>query len=222
MKTNICISILLIIAIWIIGSIGLGILPLLPCMVDIEPDKINEMSLNLSYSYIAGCIVYFLTFRLPFLIKRNLSKRLIHITIWNFVVRISVVYGLYFRESQTEKYNSYFKQNPDFDILIRTFPDIQEINKDDLLEANIADMSDAYAEFVQNLLDLKEYLTEKQEKLLLEIRQNGIIVNIRQFHNHVSQKEFDKLMKLMSDLVKTLTIKKQEQNKNNLKTTQYE
>lgn len=64
-KNNIveaCLTIALLLCLWAIGSIQLKVIPLIPISLPIEQcDGLNEMFVNLSYSFIAGYIFYLLT-----------------------------------------------------------------------------------------------------------------------------------------------------------------
>ncbi len=74
-KLNILLLVLVLISCWIITIVGLD----LPFKITIpfnlfEAEKINGILINLSYSYLAGCIFYFFTSYLP---KRNAMNDII-------------------------------------------------------------------------------------------------------------------------------------------------
>lgn len=56
----------LILSLWPILAIGLGWIGLIKCHYDyVAINKLNTVILNLSYSYIAGCIFYYLSVKFP-------------------------------------------------------------------------------------------------------------------------------------------------------------
>lgn len=63
---------ILVLCFWAILAIGLSIIPLIPMDIsDPVAQNWNGVALNLSYSFIAGCIFYVFTVKLPNLITKN-------------------------------------------------------------------------------------------------------------------------------------------------------
>lgn len=80
---NIILCIILVLSLWPVLSVGLHWLPLINCKFITEDCciRINTVTLNLAYSYLAGYIIYFLTVRIPFFIKRkNIWPEIMHST----------------------------------------------------------------------------------------------------------------------------------------------
>ena len=77
----------LIISIWIISSVGLKIIPLLyfDYFSSHSMDTLNNVLLNLSYSYFTGFTVYFFTVSLPLYNRKRIMLPLVNNYIDNFV-----------------------------------------------------------------------------------------------------------------------------------------
>jgi len=72
-EISLCIALML--CAWTIFSIQLGVIPLLPCHLEIDTcNALNAMYVNLSYSFIAGCVFYVLTLVLPEHLKKKRMK----------------------------------------------------------------------------------------------------------------------------------------------------
>lgn len=71
-SASIICTILALFSLWIILIVGLNLPYLVPSVFDNETNSyVNIILLNLSYSYVAGCIFYFFTSYLPNLIKMS-------------------------------------------------------------------------------------------------------------------------------------------------------
>lgn len=82
--------IVLVLCLWPILSIGLGLIPLIKCNFNsVTIDKFNTVILNLSYSYIAGCIFYYLSVVFPGYKNKKEIKPAVKLKISNIKSQLS-------------------------------------------------------------------------------------------------------------------------------------
>lgn len=87
-----CFWLVFITSIWIIGSIELELLPLIPCHFSfLFVNKINKILLLLSYSIVAAYIFYYITSVLPTQFQIYKSKHILAKKVYSFLRKLEII-----------------------------------------------------------------------------------------------------------------------------------
>ena len=172
------ILILLALSIWAILSIGIKIIPLIPTSLNVDlQNDLNSIYLNLSYSYIAGLVIYWFTVILPKRGRKKVYIPLINNLISNYYSSSLLVFYLFYYKNESivdlnkhEIAIRFFKNELKSDIkIIKKI--IEKENKDTFLKRS----KEEFREFNKSIIPNEEYLTERQLSIINKIRQGQFI-----------------------------------------------
>ena len=219
---NILIIIVLILSVILILSIELNLSILIE--TDMSKEKVyavNNIFLNLSYGYVAGFLIYFLTVSIPSFKKKNKMKPLIeeyiskfyNSTIFNFYMFYNQSGLIDIKIKEHENVKDFFETQKKWEKILdiiakkQTYSSRKEILERFSVECN---------SFLNKILPYEEYLSTTQLDLLNQIRRDDFLTLFEHYDNSVEELEdmkelfferFVKYTKLIYDLNKTVSIK---------------
>lgn len=167
---NYVINIILIISFYVIISLKLHILPL--CEINLPADTINnlnEVSLNLSYGYITGFIMYLFTVIIPTNSRNRIIKSLIKDNIEAFYRITLYNYFIFCNQLHDDDYSlKEFCQN--YSEIVKSIP--KRLKSTNRIKALI-NITDAKKDFIRNMTIYNDSLTLKQLKIFAAIQNDN-------------------------------------------------
>lgn len=178
---NVLLLFITVVCIYIIGSVGLSIFPMIGYTSD--PIKVNAVILNLSYSYLAGLIFYFLVSYLPYIQRARSIKPAIKIKITTIHGKmIDSVRGL---SPLTVNNHTNITENSLINLLSNSSvydPSgyaIAGVNINRLQHIRL--QRDEIKSIIKDLMDYKDYLTDVQLILIEKIRESTYFLLLNAF-----------------------------------------
>lgn len=169
-------------SIWTLLSLGIDILPLVSISImDVDQiEKLNNIFLNLAYSYFAGFIIYSLTVTIPEKRKLAINKPLINTIIEDYYNYIATNFFFYYVNNKAIKlrdvdkrfiseFHEMLKQKFD----LGTLEDSHFRSKKDRSQS-IKNIINSNSDFINKILPLTHYMSDKQQIILNEIRKHNI------------------------------------------------
>lgn len=168
-------------------SIGLGILPLFTsCFSNSFCYKLNQLLINLSYSYIAGCIFYLLSVVMPKRQRKTLVMPALSLKINNIREQLRIVLLEFSRDTQWNP--NEFDMGNCFNIMMsknwtNKIPFAAQYFKVDITYLHHIYNTKSFInkEIDEIITSYKEYLTENQLVLLEEIRNASVFKTVTLF-----------------------------------------
>lgn len=190
----------LLLAAWAILSIELNIIPKIPVLWnDSTIEGLNHLYLNLSYSYIAGAIIYWFTVSLPYQINKYKISKVIRNKINDIGVQIQNM-NIEFRTPENQPRISDIQATMElfnYDIWIGECRIPTHLNNQSVISAFVQDYENLQSYVSGIINDYKEYLSAEQILLLEGLRnsQMSSIFSMGKQFNHVYSKDvFSKII----------------------------
>lgn len=210
---NLLFVIVLILCFWSILSIGLGLAPSIKCGFDIKlVDKFNVIVLNLSYSYIAGCVFYYLSVVFPHYKNKKVIKPAIKMNICEIRSTINEILVEFSRDTG-EKPVSFHNLDACKRVVISKdwYDEVSGIKQRtgksmNYLRFCLHEYADVSKNIESLILKYKDYLSTEQLLLLERIKMSDFfkqIIFCSTFENiNLTDQEFkDMMANFFSDLI---------------------
>jgi len=175
------IYILLLISIWTILSVGLTIIPTFEADITKETaDRVNSVMINISYSYLAGYIMYFLTVSLPTYRRKMTMEPLINDYIETYCSQSLFSFFMYYNNSDLLEFDIKEHQNVK-EIVIEHKKDekmIDTITKSNTFQSRKEILSRFNHEsnlFFNKIIPYEELLAQSQQEIINDIRKDNFI-----------------------------------------------
>lgn len=220
---------ILLLSIWIILSIGVGLIPLInSTLFSIETyTKINTVLINVAYSFLAGYIMYALTVIIPYNNKKKLNLLVINHYIQNYYISFKGVYNVYLSKIDKPFLNDVDLKEIEAlrDSIIKTNGKNGEfiyktyfLNNSILLKEHLIHLADETKAFINFIIPYSDFLSEKQLFLFNNIRTDEILSYIDFYvsfnKNPLSEDEaLHKLLTKHNNLVEKLNLTLGDYNK---------
>lgn len=174
---NAMILFLSIVSIWIICSVKFELSCISVCLTAKSVDQVNEIAVNLSYSYLAGVILYVLTAAIPFYNKKRIYKNVINGLIYRYYR--GVAFPFYSMYSKNEEINNneniqYYIQN-ELKTTRALIKDIIPPIDNDLAQRLLEGVIFVDNQLKNDIVIYEEYLSEKQIKIVNKIREHQFV-----------------------------------------------
>ncbi len=180
--------------------------------------NLNTVMENLSYSYLAGLIMFVLTVTIPEYKRKNVYKTMIDHLVSSYYEKVLFsFYRFYYKKQdvvniEEEECVKDYKKNKDqksFTILVR-IADVPDPNRDNL---NLNSLLVSSNDFLSAIVIYEQYLSNNQLRILNEIRQNSFFAKTSDYSGLVKGDStmentflegFRKYSELVSELKKSL------------------
>ena len=199
-KIQFFVYILLAFSLWCILSIGIGILPLINTSIicDETIEKLNIVFLNLSYSYLAGYIMYFLTVTVPFYRRRKIFELLINNFIYKYYSSALFTFYLYYYNKKNIvdiKENQYVKEfyDRDKELQGKSMDTLGMDSDNEIRSRRLSNLHSEYINFISNMIPYKDYLNAEQLSILNKLQLNNFTIMIESYENIAGISDVDSL-----------------------------
>lgn len=167
------IYILLLLSLWGIFSIGVKILPLVETET-LSPETVGDLNnvyVNLSYSYLVGFMVYIFTTKVPFYFRRKIYLPVIKKSIERHLIATSATFWSFYRNQQNLiDIKGVDVNNPLWRGLLISFEDIPTEETKNQMKQDLLNFAQTYTTFINSIIPYEPYLNDKQLELVNEIK----------------------------------------------------
>lgn len=214
------IYLLAILSIWLILHVKLEIVPLVPMsnMTNSFAIGLNEIASNLSYSYLAGLIMYVLTVTIPEYRRRRIYKTLVDHLINSYYERVLYSFFAFYStktnviDIDMDESIVYYKTKQNA-VSWNLLTKIVQAPDPELDKWRLTTLLDASNDFVGVITFYEKILSNDQLVILNQIRKNGFWNRISDYDTMargiadmelVFYENYSKYVKLVSNLKKTI------------------
>ncbi len=197
---NLTIYLLLFISIWIILSVGLNLIPVFEIDISYEKaERINRVIINVSYSYLAGYIMYLLTVSLPSFRRKKTMIPLINNYINTYCSQSLFSFFMFYNNSELLDID--IKEHQNVKEIVSEYKQSEKmldtISKSHTFQSRkeiLTRFNDESNLFFNRILPYEEFLVEKQLEIINNIRQDNFLT----FFDY-----YDKVTEELEDLRKS-------------------
>ncbi len=193
---------LLVLSSWAIISIGLEIVPLIenPLFNDDFWLKINNVSLNLAYSYFAGFIIFTLTVTIPQYRRRSINIPLVNKYIQTYFISTTYEFFMFCIENPTlifdetdKKFMNNFRANLNKQISDNVLNNLLKNRDNNDRYISLTRLVESNSKFINTIIPYEIYLSSTQLVIINEIRKNEISLSVEAYKDFIGVEDIDNL-----------------------------
>ena len=194
---------LLILSFWALLSIGIQFIPLIHISGVSQKacTQINNVFLNLAYSYFAGFVMFTLTVTIPQYKRKMVNMPLIKKMISDYYSSILMDYFMFCVENKSitlnesnESFMKSYRSRMNIQFGESMFKSLVERRTDSDRYKSILSLRQADTNFMSRIIPFEDYLTIEQVLILNKIRQHEISFFIDSYEDLMGISEIDNLI----------------------------
>ena len=194
---------LLVLSVWAIISVEFEFQQIKINVSSINCSKINKICLNLSYSYFAGFIMYFLTVSIPRTTRKRTYKPLVVNIIDDYYYRSMFQYFSYCIDSNSfipiakdDQYLRKYCGKMDQKFGIKNIMSSQMVSRTFAKRFDcLKTLTELNRSFINTIIPYEDYLTAKQITIITNIRKDQFCLYIDAQRNGIKDEDFSELNK---------------------------